>query len=189
MENLEQMKKNWRVLDENLQKTEIINKEQIKKITMEKIQTTFDAWRKKSGFSLITGSVVTLIFTIQWFIQGYIWQAIGFLLIMLTLIVLALMERKEIKSYTIYSLSTSELLKKVESLQLRKQREQLFAIPVIACMLFILTSIVQTKTMIVIGFIVGCGVAFVIGYMRMRRNFSKLRRNIQELEDLQKKRV
>ena len=100
MAGIEQMKKKWKILDENLQKSEIINQEHIKKITMENIQTTFETWRKKSRFSLITGIVVTLFFSVQWILGGYIWQAISYFSIMLILIVLSLLERKEIKTYT-----------------------------------------------------------------------------------------
>lgn len=185
MADLEQMKKGWKVLDENLQKSEIINHEQIKKITMEDIQTTFDIWRKKSRFSLVTGSVITLFFTVQWFLQGHIWQAASYLGIMLVLITLSLMERKEMKSYTIHSLSTSKLLEKVENLQLRKQREQLFAIPILAFMIYIITSIGNFNISMLAAFIAACIVAFVVGYRKMQRNFLKLRKNIRELKDLQ----
>lgn len=185
MADLDALKKNWQVLDESLQKTQIIQKEQIKKITMEKIQTTFEAWRKKSRFSLIAGIAITLFFTIQWFLQGYVWQAISYFSIMLVLIVLSLLERNEMKSYNIHSLSTSKLLEKVENLQLRKQRENLLAIPIIGFMIFIITSVSDFKIFTLVAFIVACTIAFVFGYIRMHRNFSNLRRNIRELKDLQ----
>ena len=185
MANLDEMKKGWRTLDENLQKTEIINQEQIKKITMEKIQTTFERWRKKRRLSLITGSVITLFFTVQWFLGGYIWQAVSYFSIIVVLTVLSLWERKEIKLYNIYSLSTAKLLKKVENLQLRKQREKLFAIPVIAFMVFIITSIGNFKISTLVAFSVTCITAFVVGYIRMLRKFSTLAKNIRELKDLQ----
>ena len=186
MENLDQMKKSWKILEGNLQKSEIINPEQIKKIMVEKIRTTFERWRKKSRLSLITGSMITLFFTVQWFLEGYIWQAVSVFSIMLVLIVLSLLERKEIKSYNIHSLSTAKLLEKVENLQLRKQREKLFAIPIIAFMVFIITSIGDFKISTLVAFIAACITAFVFGYIRMRQNFSTLRKNIQELDELQK---
>lgn len=186
MADLDSLKKNWQVLDENLQKTKIITNEQIKKITMEKIQTTFETWRKKSKFSLITGILITLFFTVQWFLQGYVWQAASYFSIMLVLIVLSLMERKEMKSYNTYSLSTAKLLEKVENLQLRKQREKLFAIPIIAFMVFIITGIGDFKISTLVAFIAACITAFVFGYIRMRQNFSTLRKDIQELDELQK---
>ena len=186
MADLDSLKKNWQVLDENLQKTKIITNEQIKKITMEKIRTTFERWRKKSRLSLITGSIITLFFTGQWFLEEYIWQAVFFFSIMLVLIVLSLLEKKEIKSYNIHSLSTAKLLEKVENLQLRKQREKLFAIPIIAFMVFIITSIGDFKISTLVAFIAACITAFVFGYIRMRQNFSTLRKNIQELDELQK---
>lgn len=185
MAGIEQMKKKWKILDENLQKSEIINQEHIKKITMENIQTTFETWRKKSRFSLITGIVVTLFFSVQWILGGYIWQAISYFSIMLILIVLSLLERKEIKTYTIYSLSTSKMLEKVENLQLRKQREKLLAIPVIGLMIFIITSIGDFQISTLAAFIGACTVAFVIGHIKMQRNFSNLIKNIKELKDLQ----
>ncbi len=186
MENLDQMKKSWKILDGNLQKSEIINREQIKKIMMEKIRTTFERWRKKSRLSLVTGSMITLFFTVQWFLEGYIWQAVSFFSVMLVLIVLSLLERKEIKSYNIHSLSTAKLLEKVENLQLRKQQEKLFAIPIIAFMVFIITGIGDFKISTLVAFIAACITAFVFGYIRMRQNFSTLRKNIQELDELQK---
>lgn len=185
MADLDSLKKNWQVLDENLQKTKIITNEQIKKITMRKIQTTFETWRKKSRFSLITGIAITLFFTVQWFLQGYVWQAVSYFSIMLILIVLSLLERNEMKSYNIDSLSTTKLLEKVENLQLRKQREKLFAIPIITFMIFIITSISNFKISTLVGFSVACVVAYIFGYIKMQHNFSKLRKNIQELKDLQ----
>lgn len=185
MSDLTQMKKKWKILDENLQKTDIIYQEQIKKIMMGKIQTTFEAWRKKSKFSLIVGSVITVVFSLQWFLQGYIWQAVSYFSIMLVLIILSLMERKEMKMYDVYSLPTFKLLEKVENLQLRKQREQLLGIPIIVLMIFVIASISEFKIWTLVGFVSACVVAFVIGYIRMQRNFKKLRENLQELKDKQ----
>ena len=51
--------------------------------------------------------------------------------------------------------------------------------------IFVVASISEFKIWTLVGFVSACVVAFVVGYIRMQRNFEKLRENLQELKDKQ----
>lgn len=185
MADLEQIKKSWKVLDENLQKTEIINKEQIKKIAMEKIQTTFDTWRKRNKYDIFIVIPITLIFAIKWFLQGFIWQPIAWVVVIIVAIIIGQMQKKEINAINIQTLSVAELSRKIEHLQLRNLRGRLLSLPFIVFLIYLLTSVSNFELASITGFAFGALAAFVWGYFDTRKKFATLRKNIQELNDLQ----
>lgn len=185
MADLEQMKKSWKVLDENLQKSEIINQEQIKKITMEKIQTTFDVWKHRNKYNPIIALVITVFFVAKWILAGFIWQAFAWLIIMTFLYIVGLRNKRSFGSLNIQSLSIAELSCKIEQLKLRNAKERLLIFPVLAAMIFIMMSTSNLHIPSIIGFIFGAIAAFVWGYIDTRKKFILLEENIQELKDLQ----
>ena len=81
MADLDEMKKNWKILDGNLQKTKIITNEQIKKMIMEKFETTIDKWKRRNIFSLVIALVILIPFDIHLFMKGFTLQAVLFLLV------------------------------------------------------------------------------------------------------------
>lgn len=185
MADLEQMKKGWKVLDENLQKSEIINQEQIKKITMEKIKKSTEIWLNKNKEGLILSIIFCTSFTIAWYIEGRIWQSVIFPVTMLPFIIIEIMDRKKIKNNSIYNVSISDFLYKMEDLRFDKFREFLYSISFLIFSLFILISTYKFRTEIHIDFIIIYLCAFFWRFVITQRRFSELHKNILELKKLQ----
>ena len=153
---------------------------------MEKIQTTFDIWKKRNEYNLFIAIPIILFFGIKWFLQGFIWQSIAWFVVLTVTTIIGQMRKKEINEFNVRALSVAELSRKVELLQLRNLRERLLGLPFIVFLIYLLISTSNFELSSIIGFAFGALVAFIWGYFDTRKKFSTLRKNIEELNELQK---
>jgi len=181
---LDNLKSSWKVLDENLDKTEIVTNEQIKNIIMEKIETTLDKVKKQKKISLIASAVILLPFAAKMFITGNFLQGSLFLIVLLPLYISGILNLKELNKMDVNKLSPAELLLKLSSFKMRVQQNLLLSIPILAFLVYIFSMNGFFSQDNWIGFAIGISITIPFVLIRQYKIYKGLRANLNELKEL-----
>lgn len=181
---LDHLKSNWKVLDENLDKTKIVTNQQIRNIIMEKIETTLDKVKKQSKMNLIASAVILLPISGIMFTRGNALQGALFLLVIVPLLIASMLNIKELKELDINKLSPSEFLLKLNSYKVKFQQTLILVIPIVAFIVYILSMNNFFTLYNWIGFAIGIGFGFPFMLIKQYKVYKNLHANLQELKEL-----
>ncbi|MDD3789158.1 MAG: hypothetical protein PHO94_10770 [Petrimonas sp.] len=186
MADLEQMKKGWKVLDENLQKSEIINHEQIKKIIMEKFETTIEKWQRRNILSLFTALVILIPFDINLFLKGFTLQAVLFLLVLIFLGVFSAMKIRQLHKWNIHETPPAKLMTQINTFRLKRKQFILYFMPfVLGFVIYVLSMNHVFDKYQWMGFATGLILGSVVVLIKQRKTYKDIQDNLKELVELQ----
>jgi len=181
---LNNLKNSWKVLDEDLDKTEIVTNEQIKNIIMKKFETTLDKVRKQKKISLIASVIILLPFGAKMFIAGNFLQGSLFLIVLLPLYISGILDLNELNKLDINKLSPSELLLKLNNFKMHIQQKWVLSIPILAFLIYIFSMNGFFNQDNWIGFAIGISIAIPFVLIKQYKIYKNLRINLDELKDL-----
>lgn len=182
--DLDNLKSSWKVLDENLDKTQIISNQQIENIITKKIETTLDKEKKFRRFIFIYTLVVFSLFDLFFFIQTSVLQGLLFGIASFAIIINHFSSYKFSKGLIISDITPSDVLLSIEKYKIKKRRSFFWFIPLIIFFDYILSMNgflggTAMSIMVILQTIV-----FIVTLRRLIKKYKYLKSNLKELLEL-----